>query len=94
MHHFLTRVVYSAFQGNGGNMENRSSYQKETEDLIWYYENLNKEGRETLLKVARSFVATGEFSRADEISEELYKHLKMHRAIIEEMRYFNREIPD
>lgn len=43
----------------------------QTEKLIWYFENMSAEGRGTLLKIARAFVATGTFSRNDEISEEL-----------------------
>lgn len=39
--------------------------------LVWYFRNMNKEGKETLLKIARAFVATGTFSRNDEISEDL-----------------------
>lgn len=39
--------------------------------LVWYFRNMSKEGKETLLKIARAFVATGTFSRNDEISEDL-----------------------
>lgn len=67
---------------------------KQAEDLIWYFKNLNAEGRETLLKIARSFVATGEFARLDEISEELREHLKKCGTIIDEMHRYEKEMPD
>ncbi len=67
---------------------------KQADDLIWYFKHMNAEGRETLLKIARSFVATGEFARIDEISEELREHLKKCGSIIDEMHQYEKEIPD
>lgn len=51
--------------------------------LLWFYERMNAEGRETLLKIARSFVATGAYSRVDEMSEDLKKHLAKYEADID-----------
>ena len=48
--------------------------------LTWYYKHLNTEGQKTLCRIARSFVSTGEYSRNQEISPDLKKHLeKMNR---------------
>lgn len=55
-------------------------------ELLWYYEHLNKEGRETLLKIARSFVGTGTFSTNTEISADLKAHFEnMEKALDERM---------
>lgn len=43
---------------------------KPLKELAWYYERMNDEGRRTLLKIARAFVATGSFARDPELSEE------------------------
>ena len=67
---------------------------KQAEDLLWYFKNLNAEGRENLLKIARSFVATGEFARTDELSDELREHLKKCGAILDEMHEYGNEIPE
>lgn len=40
------------------------------EQLIWYYKQMNTEGRETILKIARAFVATGTFARMPELSKD------------------------
>ena len=59
----------------------------QTEKLVWYFENMSAEGRETLLKIARAFVATGTFSRIDEISEELKdEYRKINRCIDARMK--------
>lgn len=41
--------------------------------LIWYFQNMDAEGQETLLKIARAFVATGTFARMPELTEEAVK---------------------
>lgn len=43
-------------------------------ELLWFYDHLNAEGRETLLKIARAFVGTGTFSNNAEISADLKAH--------------------
>ena len=72
----------------------KTAGRKQAEDLIWYFKNLNDDGRETLLKIARSFVSTGVYARTEELSEELREHLKKYGALADEMRDYEREIPD
>lgn len=50
--------------------------------LLWYYEVLNDEGRETLERIARSFAATGTYARLPDMTEELREcYDKLNRAI-------------
>ena len=46
------------------------------EKLLWYFQEMNKEGKALFLKLAFSLVASGTFSKNSDMSEYLKQHLE------------------
>ena len=46
------------------------------EKLLWYFQEMSKEGQKLFLKLAFSIVASGTFSKNEDMSEYLKQHLE------------------
>lgn len=53
----------------------KAERKEQADRLVWYFDRLTDEGREVLLKIARSFIATGTFASIPDLSKDLKAHL-------------------